>query len=395
MRRLASAVIAAALLASASSAWGHARSVSYATWSVDGERATIQLRISRLDENALESALRPTTTLADHVQSRVRLLARAAPCETVTGSWTKLTAASGWARFEWEVVCPSADELRVRSDLLFDVVPGHLHFARVVGDLQTPELVLDESRRAQAITGSTKPGTLATAKRFVQLGITHLLGGWDHVAFVLTLLLVAVSLRELVSAVSGFTIGHSLSLALAATGAINPDAVAVEALIGLSIVLVAVESVWIARSNPRRRALPIAAVAALLTCAAVCAFTGGVPAIAIVGIALFAGCYFAMLARATRTVALRWGVATLFGLIHGFGFASVLAELSGDGVSLVPLVSFNIGVELGQLAIVAVAWPLLVLARRRGHHMAVVGYGAAAAAALGAFWFASRAWFVG
>jgi hypothetical protein len=387
--------IVCAVVGSASDAHAHARSVSYATWTVQGNQATVELRFSRLDQNALESrlpALRKVALLGPHLQARVVLFDERGRCPAVMGTFTQLTASTGWVRFEWRVRCSGAP-IEVRSDLLFDMVPGHLHFTRALGDLSTPELVLEAGNRSAPIGGAADTSAWRTARRYVGLGITHLLSGWDHVAFVLTLLLVAASLRELISAVSGFTIGHSLSLVLAATGAIHPDAVAVEALIGLSILLVAIESVWVTTSSPRRRAIPAITVAGLLVCAAVSAMWGGVPAIALVGMALFAACYFTLLARAERKVGLRWAVATLFGLIHGFGFASVLSELSGDGVSMLPLLSFNAGVEIGQLLIVAVAWPLLFLARRRGYHLTAVCYGAAVAASLGAFWFASRAWF--
>lgn len=99
-------------------------------------------------------------------------------------------------------------------------------------------------------------------RRHVPLGVEHILSGWDHVIFLLALLLMATSLRSALVVVTGFTVGHSVTLALATLGFASPDIATVEALIGLSIVLVAVENIWLAegRGSP---VVPRARVAAL------------------------------------------------------------------------------------------------------------------------------------
>ncbi|HLY37909.1 MAG TPA: HupE/UreJ family protein, partial [Candidatus Binatia bacterium] len=118
---------------------------------------------------------------------------------------------------------------------------------------------------------------------------------------------------------------------------------------------------------------------------------GCVPAAALGGLALFAACYFSLLRRVRRPLALRWGVAFLFGLVHGFGFAGVLADAGLDTARLArALLGFNGGVELGQLAAVVLVWPLLHAAARR--RLAAAEIGSAAIAGLGVFWFVSRAY---
>src|SRR5262249_20393352 len=111
------------------------------------------------------------------------------------------------------------------------------------------------------------------------------------------------------------------------------------------------------------------------------------------GIALFAGCHFALLARAERPARLRALAAFAFGLVHGLGFAGVLAGLDLPAARLLPaLLGFNLGVELGQLGFVALLWPpLRLLARTRWAGVAAEA-GSAAVAGLGVFWFVSRAW---
>jgi hypothetical protein len=120
-----------------------------------------------------------------------------------------------------------------------------------------------------------------------------------------------------------------------------------------------------------------------------------VPAGALAGLALFSACHFGLLARVERPARLRAAVAFAFGLIHGFGFAGVLAEMALPAERLVPaLLGFNVGVELGQLAIVAVAWPVLALLARVADgrpHRWIAELGSAAVCGLGLFWFLTRA----
>jgi hydrogenase/urease accessory protein HupE len=145
---------------------------------------------------------------------------------------------------------------------------------------------------------------------FVRLGVEHIWTGYDHLLFLLALLAVCASFRASVRVISCFTLGHSLTLALATLDWVNLPSRITEPLIAASIVYVGVENLLGRGAEPRGR-----------------------------------------------------GVLTFgFGLIHGFGFASVLRELgvgvNGSGLAL-PLFSFNFGVELGQIVIAALVLPLL------------------------------------
>jgi len=117
---------------------------------------------------------------------------------------------------------------------------------------------------------------------------------------------------------------------------------------------------------------------------------GSVPALTLLGLALFTGCHMTRLGRAADPLRLRWQAAFAFGLLHGFGFASALVDgqLSADAIART-LLGFNTGVELGQLAVVAAALPLVSLARVRRPVLLEVG--SAAVTGLGVFWFVTRA----
>jgi len=380
-------VLGAVLLA-ATAAAAHDRTTSYSSWRIDGRRGDVSVRLAALDVSrfAWRDAPDRDARLGAYVASALRLVAGGTACRVDDGPRV-LDGPPGRIVVEWRVACGDGP-LAIASDLLLDVAPSHLHFARVVRDgVAGPERVLSERERVWPLDAASAGSSLAD---YLALGVRHILSGWDHLAFLAALLLVAASLGDVARIVTGFTAGHSLTLAAAMLGWARPERGAVEALIGLSIALVAAENVWLA--GARGRALP-AAVTATLALATVAAAggVGCVPAPALGGLALFAACYFALLRRVRRPLALRWGVAFLFGLVHGFGFAGVLADAGLDAARLArALVGFNGGVELGQLAAVVLVWPLLRAAMRR--RLAAAEVGSAAIAGLGVFWFVSRAY---
>src|SRR6185295_2674898 len=175
-----------------------------------------------------------------------------------------------------------------------------------------------------------------------------------------------------------------------AVGGLQPPRAPIEALIGLSIALVAAENVWLV--GGRRRVLPVTLVATLAGLALVAvAGHGHLPALTLVGLAVFAASYFALLDRMARPAALRAAAAFVFGLVHGLGFAGVLIEAHLEPAHVVrALLGFNAGVEVGQLAVVALAWPALraVVGRRP----LAVELASAAVGGLGVFWFVTRAY---
>lgn len=176
-----------------------------------------------------------------------------------------------------------------------------------------------------------------TIEQFVALGVEHILLGWDHVLFLLVLLLGAPSLRSVAELATAFTVAHSVTLVLASVGWVHVDPDVVEPLIAFSIAAVAVAT--------------------------------------IVG----------------SEIRLQLALVFAFGLLHGLGFAgSVDFHAEAAGRLLVSLVSFNVGIELGQAMIVAVVFPLLLLIRRARWGMHAQAAGAACAAGIGLFWFAER-----
>jgi len=207
-----------------------------------------------------------------------------------------------------------ADELI--PDLLLDVTlfqesaPDHSDLCQLVwngGEPLETQFWMGEFRRYFA---PESPPESRPMLGWVEMGIRHILTGWDHIAFVVALILAAGSARALVGVVTAFTLAHSVTLALAATGLVHVSSRPVEIVIALSIA-------WVG----------------LVT----------------------------LFAREPRA---RWREAFVFGLVHGLGFAGFLGEaLYGEPKPLRALVGFNLGVEAGQLVVVAAV--LLLLAALR------------------------------
>ena len=390
VRRL---VIAFVLIAGPAGA--HDRTTSYSNWDIRGREALVTVGLAALDVSRFPWATRADreAMLGEYVARHLRLVADAAPC-AATAAPRALNAPPGRVVYEWRLDCPAAGALGIRSDLLLEVAPGHLHFARVTRDGAVPaERVLTEREQRWVLDAAPGAPASASLAAYVRLGVEHILGGTDHLAFLLALLLIGGGLADVARLVTGFTVGHSLTLGVAVLGWVQPDRAAVEAVIGLSIAMVAVENVWL--GGERTFVLPsMVAVALGLLAISAAAGWGRVPAATLGGVGLFALCYFGLLRRVPRPGALRWGVAFLFGLVHGLAFAAVLMEARLAAERLVPaLFGFNAGVELGQLGVVALIWPALrVIQARSRLHRVVVETGSAAVLALGVFWFVSRAY---
>jgi hypothetical protein len=400
-------IVVGSWIASPDVAQAHTRSVSYSTWRFEEAGARVKVRIPRLELTRIALDAPPEDAVlsaqaARYLAGRLLLTSGDSTCHPV-GSPEQRSADEGWAAFSWSYACPAGAPDQLETAILLDVAPSHAHFARVnLSGGRVRERVLTESAPSWAFSTALAPGqegnaaeaTGSSVASYVVLGIEHILSGWDHLAFVLALLILAGSLREMARVITGFTIAHSLTLGLAVLGFVHPEAAAVEAIIGFSVALVAAENAWALAG--RGKLIPVGSVGLLTVCAVFAlAGYGAVSAISLVGLAVFSGCHFAMLERSERPARIRAALAFAFGLVHGFGFAGVLGEMQLPTERLAPaLFGFNVGVELGQLAVVVLIWPLLRglerLSEGRIHRFAVDA-ASAGICGLGLFWFITRA----
>ncbi len=223
----------------------------------------------------------------------------------------------------------------------------------------------------------------------------HIFTGVDHMSFLLGLVLISRRLRDLVFVVTGFTIGHSLTLALAVTGVLRPHAEYIDALVALTIALIGAENIVVQTHKP---ALVALAAGGSMACMALLQWLGfgGLPSLLLLGAGLFTANYLMIAGRLRDAGRLRILITLVFGLIHGFGFAADLLELQLPPERLAELlVGFNVGVEIGQLILVVGATLLVgILAKCKFAlpRPLVVDVASSFLVGLGVFWFVSRSY---
>ena len=248
-----------------------------------------------------------------------------------------------------------ADDTTVRLDLLYrfandvttiDVTstlaaitqPNHRHLMSVTSGPFTHEAILDLERPSATFDTTGGSSYLRTFGSFLWLGVGHIFTGYDHLAFLVGLLIATGSFRSLVKIVTSFTVAHSITLALATFDALVLPTRVTESLIALSIAYVAAENLLRSRAIERYR------------------------------------------------------ITFLFGLVHGFGFATILRQMQLPRRNLaLSLFSFNAGVELGQLLFIAIVFPMtlyLAASRWQTRIRSAVSFGVVC---LSMYWFVQRA----
>jgi hypothetical protein len=305
---------------------------------------------------APELAVARAPELERILERRLRISADAEP---LTPQWQSLEVLQDRQslRFGFTLAGAGAPGRIGIDTVLFPYDPSHQTFINVYenGRLES-QAILDVGRQQFEHYPGTAQGRAAVVRAFIVSGFEHILIGPDHLLFLLGLLLLGGSLWRLATIVTAFTVGHSVTLSLAALDVVRLSPALVEPAIALSIVVVGVDNLLVRQRQAASPSRP---------------------------------------AARERPAArdLRPFMAVAFGLIHGFGFAAVLREVGlPPGALAWSLAAFNVGVELGQLAVVAVAVPLLAGIRRYDVVLADSGAVVASVAVIGAglYWFAQR-----
>lgn len=379
---------------------GHTRSESYSTWRINGTDVFARISVPGLEATRLPEVENGTRSLSAILSDEVKNSTRVVDSLGDTCSLESLqpvAAAGGILQLELSFACAAAPA-RILYAALFEVAPSHIHYARIfAGDQLLAETLLRADRVGIELATDAADTNYQFAD-FFRLGVDHILSGFDHIAFLIGLLLVAGTMKRSLVAVTGFTIGHSVSLAAAVLGFVSADARLVEAFIGFTVGLIALEYFLLRDGKSRALSDTTGLFAAVVGMGAFAlGAVSGHELFAYFGLALFAWCYLRAAAlldeglAATGRSGLVLLIATFcFGLIHGFGFAGFLVDTGLLGNELfAPLLGFNLGVEIGQLLLiavtVAVAYPV-----RRLLPPVLPELVAACVCGLGVFWFVSR-----
>ncbi len=395
--RLATLLVFALGLLGASVAGAHTRSESNALWEVNGGDVDLILTIPDLEARRIAPRLArpPDAAIEAYLVKRVFPLEDGKPCP-LSPPVEALSATAGFRKFDLTFRCASGKNLSIHSDAFFDLVPSHVTFAQIenvaTGDF-AEQLITADRRTAQVTGGEGDRLKAASFLDFVGMGVMHIFTGVDHMSFLLGLILISRRLKDLIFVVTGFTIGHSLTLALAVTGVIRPHAEYIDALVALTIAMIGVENLSQATGRSGLIALVLAGSLGLMAVARMLGL-GGLPTLLLLGAGLFGANYMLVSGQVRDAGRLRMVITLLFGLIHGFGFAADLLKMQIPTLRLAELlVGFNLGVELGQLTLVlAVTGGALLLTRLKWAppRALVVEVAAAGLIGLGAYWFVSR-----
>jgi hypothetical protein len=391
--------VMAVLFASMRPACAHTLSESYSSWHISDASVRVQFTIPDLEARRLSDSGKEQPSnqqLADYLAAHLGATSDGSPCLRTEGPRT-LSAIAGFRRFELVYSCPAASDLKLRCAVLYDHVPSHTNFARIVDNNGTLfEQLFTHDHQQIDVSGGAAQNTLENAGllTFIGMGIMHIFTGIDHMSFMLGLVLISRRLRDLLFVVTGFTIGHSLTLGLAVTGVLRPNAQYIDALVALTIALIGAENI----GDSIRRPLPVAlSLGGLLFCFALANFLGlGVvlPAVLLVGAAMFSLFYLLLTGHMNDAGRIRLLMTLVFGLIHGFGFASNLLQMQLPAHRLAPLLfGFNVGVEIGQVSVVLTALlltSLLVRLRLAIPRALLTDIAAAFLVGEGLFWFVGR-----
>lgn len=265
--------------------------------------------------------------------------------------------------------------------VLFPYDPIHQTFITIYEEnALRHQAILDFEHRSFTYYSGTTQGIWAVVRTFVPAGIEHILVGPDHVLFLVGLLLLGGSAWKLGGIVTAFTVGHSITLSIAALDLLTPSARLVEPTIALSIVFVGVDNLLVSsRRSPSgapRRPLRERSERSL--------FKRSEQSL--------------REAQPSAPRDIRAWVAGVFGLVHGFGFASVLKEFGLPRAALGwSLFSFNLGVEIGQLCIVLIVASALAAIRRRHPRLGdgLAWIGSIGVILAGGYWFVERVFLTG
>ncbi len=371
----------------------HTRSQSFSSWAIDEQtlafvfavdaRRVTQLSQVYTDEKDLQELL------LEHLRETIHVSQGQASCKRA--EIDPLGQGRSTLRISGRFACPNAiaAENAMITVSAFQVVSAtHIHIARVDHDGEISDTVLREGRSTFTLGPEATPRNVWA---FIGVGFFHVLSGLDHLAFLAALLIVASTPRMALFCITGFTLGHTISLALATLGIIAPNAQLVEAMIGFTIAVTALEA-GARYGLDRQSAMTLFAALTLVVIAL--PFGGGMSLLGI-GILLAPFAFFTARLPDDAATNLLPFVTAAFGLVHGAGFAGGLLAFSFLRTELfAPLLGFNIGVELAQLTALVILFGLMLGLRQI--HSIPAGFVERAASisifTLGCFWFAERIW---
>jgi hypothetical protein len=345
MRIAVAAVLLAVATLRVAPAGAHQQGVSYSDVAVEDGRARYDLTLSSHDLQDLDvdhdgvisdnEVLAQYPALRRHFEHAVVLVAGDTLCALTLQDF--VSDPTGLVTFRLRGPCPDGTPLRIAFQLLATSGNPGYNLAKIRFHGSVTEHVFTRDDTTLVILPTTE-GPAATARRFFLFGVERVASGYEHILFLLALLLIGGGVRTLVGVVVAFSVAHRITLALATLEVVALPIRLVESAIALSIAWAALENVLFDRSHGR------------------------------------------------------WRIAFLFGLVHGFGLASILRGMHPPSQAMTTsLVAFNLGVEAGQIVVVLLAYPVIAAIQRAPRRRAIIATASSVIVTLALYWFLERA----
>jgi HupE / UreJ protein len=337
-------------------AFAHTRSETHSAWQIQGATVHLQFTVPDLESKRItpDGDMPSVEQLGKYVADHVGAFSGDQACRMAEGP-RSVAAAPGYRRYEFAFECPDADNIKVNSSAWFELVETHTDFAQVQTDKGDfiEQLITKDQQTLDVSASAASPLQNAGFLEFMQMGIMHIFTGVDHMSFMLGLVLISRRVRDLLFVVTGFTLGHSLTLGLAVTGILRPEAQYIDALVALTIALIGAENLGDSTHKPLFVALGMGGILLAMAFAQYLGAPVTMPMLLLIGGGLFSTNYLMLTGHLRDAARVRLVMTLVFGLIHGFGFATNLLEMKLPSGRLTELLlGFNLGVEVGQVTVV-------------------------------------------
>ena len=342
----------------------HYFSESFSKWNVVDNKVEANFSLLTLESTRIfqvenyqkimfEENLSETDVFKIYLSQHLKVTSEGKNCSLVD-EIKELNSQEGSLNLSLNFECPSNNEIKIINNALFNLVQSHIHIARIYieNNLYTEKALFFHDQSIDLNEEKENNSFSNSFYKFFSLGLDHILSGYDHLLFILGLLLLVTNLKRLLLVITGFTIGHSLTLSLSVINIIQVKSSLVEALIGYTIMFVGLEYLY-KENNDHRVSMIFIVTLSLLLLIFGNLINPNFPYFLILGILLFSLGYFYLLKNLNSENNLLSIITIIFGLIHGFGFGGFLlgSKISSENI-FSGLLGFNLGVEVGQIIFV-------------------------------------------
>ncbi len=342
----------------------HYFSESFSKWNVVDNKVEANFSLLTLESTRIfqvenyqkimfEENLSETDVFKIYLSQHLKVTSEGKSCSLID-EIKELNSQEGSLNLSLNFECPSNKEIKIINNALFNLVQSHIHIARIYIDnnLYTEKALFFNDQSIDLNEEKENNSFSNSFYKFFSLGLDHILSGYDHLLFILGLLLLVTNLKRLLLVITGFTIGHSLTLSLSVINIIQVKSSLVEALIGYTIMFVGLEYLYKENKDHRVSMIFITTLSLLLLIFGNL-INPNFPYFLILGILLFSLGYFYLLKNLNSENNLLSIITIIFGLIHGFGFGGFLlgTKISSENI-FSGLLGFNLGVEVGQIIFV-------------------------------------------